>query len=156
MHELPKDVPGGGKAEEHVTIYAPVDEVWRAFTNIERWAEFCEVYDYARWLSGSPWTVGSTFQARMRWPVPITVTHVVMSAVPEHEIRWLVHAIGIVIERWIRFTDAHGHTEITSSAIFFGTSTQQLPAEISDLLPQYTHRFYTDFKAACERAHISA
>jgi hypothetical protein len=43
-------------------------------------------------------------------------------------------------------------TEISSTAIFFGMQTQQLPGEGGDLMQQFTRRFYTDFKAACEKS----
>jgi hypothetical protein len=156
VHQLPKDVVGGGKAEEHVTIAAPIGDVWRMFLDIERWHEYSKIYDFARWVTGTPWALGATFHARMNWPVQITVTHVVMAVDQEREIRWLVHAIGIVIERWIRFVDRGDETEIISSAIYFGVSTQQIPGEVSELLPQFTERYFSDFKAACEREYLAA
>ena len=151
MHQLPKDITGSGKTEVQLVIDAPLHHVWNLFTAIERWREYTDIYEFGRWLSADKWTVGSSFEARMLWPFPLTMRYVVMSVRPHQEVRWLVHAIGIVIERWTRFQAIGDQTEITSSAIFFGTSTQTIPGEISDLLPKYTVRFYEDFKAACER-----
>jgi len=151
VHQLPHDITGGDKSEVQLVIEAPVEHVWRMFTDIERWAGFTGIYDSVRWITPEPWAVGSYFEANLRWPVQLSVRHVVMNVRPRHEVRWLVHAIGIVIERWTRFRALGDQTEVTSSAIFFGNSTQELPGEVADLLRQYTVRFYEDFKAACER-----
>lgn len=150
MHELPREVQGGGKAEQHVSIAAPVDHVWRTFLEVDRWSEYSGVYEFVRWNTGSPWRVGSTFHARMQWPISLTVTHVIMTVDPEREVRWLVHAIGMVVERCIHFIPVGDSTEISSTAIFFGTQTQQLPGEVGELMQQFTRRFYNDLKAACE------
>jgi hypothetical protein len=121
------------------------------FSMIERWPQYTDIYEFGRWLTPDHWAVGSSFEARMLWPFPLTMRYVVMSVRPRQEVRWLVHAIGIVVERWTRFRAVGNFTEVMSSAIFFGTSTQALPGEVVDLLPQFTLRFYEDFKAACER-----
>lgn len=151
MHQLPHDITGGDKSEVQLVIDAPLEHVWRMFMDIERWADYTDIYSSVRWITPDPWTLGSYFEANMLWPVQLSVRHVVMNVRPRQEVRWLVHAIGIVIERWTRFRAVDDHTEITSSAIFFGNSTQALPGEVADLLRQNTVRFYEYFKAACER-----
>lgn len=152
MLELPKDVTGGGKAELLLQVHAPVETVWRIFTDIERWPQISGVYEEARWLSAEQWRTGAYFEARMVWPHPVTVKHVVMSCREEQEIRWLVHAIGIVIERVIHFRAVDdGSTEISTHAIYFGSSIEPLPGELEDLLPQFVERFYLDVKRACEQ-----
>lgn len=151
MLQLPSEAYGGGETELHLHVLAPVERVFSTFTDIERWPQISEVYKHVRWLADQPWRVGSDFETRMVWPLEVTVRHVVLRYEPPHEVRWLVHGIGIVIERWTRFIPYGENTELVTSAIFIGQPTERIPGEVGDLLPQYTRRFYEDVKAASEQ-----
>jgi hypothetical protein len=152
MLQIPKDITGGGETQFALLIHAPLQDVWRMFTDIERWPEYSNLYQLMRWTSRERWTVGSHFEGRLQWPIPLTVRHVIMNCRPKQEIRWLAHGIGIVIERWTHFQAKGEFTEITTSAIYVGKSTKKLPGEVGELLPKYTERLYNDFKLALERS----
>src|SRR5690349_16863089 len=107
---------GGGVKEREVAIRAPIEKVWRVFSEIERWSDVTDAIEYARWTSGHPWEVGATFEVRIRWPHPVTLSHVVMSYHPRTDMRFLIHAIGIVIERVIVMNEERGQTLLTTQA----------------------------------------
>ena len=151
MLEIPKDVTGGGKVDLDIEVAAPQEIVWRVFTDVERWPQYSDMYEFVRWQTSERWRLGTSFEGRMLWPFPLTMRYVIMDYRAPHEVRWLVHAIGIVIERWTRFIPLGANrTEIVTSAIFIGKSTEEIPGEVGDLLPQYTQRLYADFKRAAE------
>jgi hypothetical protein len=150
MHQIGKDITGAGKTELQLLITAPIDRVFRTLTDVEHWPDISDLYEFAHWTSRRPWEVGSTFEAKITWPFPLTLAYVVAAYRPQSEVRWLVHGIGAVIERWTRFSARGRQTEITSSALYFRTTTRELPHEVGDLLAQFTHRFYSGLKAACE------
>jgi len=151
LHQIGKDITGAGKAELQLTVTAPIDRVWAMLTDIERWPEYSSLYEWAHWTCGEPWAVGSMFEVRITWPFPLTLEHVVTNCSPQEEVRWLVHGSGVVIERWTRFSARGRETQITSSALYFGTATRELPGQVGDLLARFTQRFYAEFKTACER-----
>jgi hypothetical protein len=140
-----------GKTEVQVVVAAPIDRVWQALTDVERWPEYTRLLESSRWASGERWAFGSSLKAKITWPFPLTVTLVVTGFQPNAELRWVTHAIGMVIERWTRLTAQGSNTKIDSSAIYFAPSMPELPGELTDILPQFAERFFADFKSACER-----
>jgi hypothetical protein len=143
---------GGGVKEREVTIRAPIEKVWRVFSDVEQWPRVTDAIEYGRWTSGSPWSVGATFEVRIRWPHPVTLSHVVMSYRPHTEMRFLIHAIGIVIERLILLRQEQDQTVLTTQAAYIGVSTEPLPGDVGALIKQYDAKVFEDFKRACESA----
>jgi hypothetical protein len=143
---------GGGVKEREVTIHAPIEKVWRVFSEVEQWPRVTDAIEYGRWMSGSPWQVGSTFEVRIRWPHPVTLSHVVMSYRPLTDMRFLIHAIGVVIERLIVLRPERDQTVLTTQAAYIGSSTEPLPDDVGALIKQYDAKVFEDFKRACERA----
>jgi len=140
-----------GKTEVQLVVAAPVHRVWDMFTDIERWPDYTRLLESVDWISGERWALGSSIRATLRWPIRLTVTLVVTSYQPSAEVRWMTHALGMVIERWTRVA-AHGSgTKIDSSAIYFAPSMPELPGELSEVLPQIAERFFGDLRSACER-----
>lgn len=151
MHQIPQDITGVGRTEAQIIIAAPVDRVWNTLTQIERWPEYTPLVEYSRWTSTEHWVFGSTFRAKITWPLPLTFDFAVTSFQPKGELRWVSHGVGIVIERWTRI-QAHGkQTKITSSAIYFAPQVSVLPAHLGELLPEFSKRLFADFKSASER-----
>lgn len=152
MLQVPKEVAGGGMKEREVTIDAPVETVWRVFSDVESWSQVTEAIEYGRWTSEKPWQLGSTFEVRIQWPHPVKLSHVVMSYRPYSEMRFLIHAIGIVIERLIVMRAEGDHTLLTTQAAYIGTSIEPLPDDVGALIKQYDAKVFADFKRACENA----
>lgn len=142
---------GSGVKEREVTIHAGVEKVWRVFSDVERWPQVTDAIEYAHWTSASPWGVGSTFEVRIKWPFQVTLSHVVMSYRPMTEMRFLIHAIGVVIERLIIMRQEGDDTVLTAQAAYIGSSTEPLPGELGALVKQYDSKVFEDFKHACER-----
>jgi hypothetical protein len=150
MHQIAKDITGVGKTEVQLVVAAPVNRVWDTLIAVERWPEHTRLIASARWNSEEHWTFGSSFKAQITWPILLTCTFVVTGFKPTVELRWVTHAIGMVIERWTRVI-AHGNiTQIDSSAIYFAPSNPELPGELGEILPQVEGRFFGDLKCACE------
>jgi hypothetical protein len=141
---------GGGVKEREVRIHAPIDKVWRVFSEVERWPQVTDAIESSRWTSAPAWGVGSTFEVRIRWPHPVTLSHVVMSYHPATDMRFLIHAIGIVIERLIVFRQEGDSTALSTQAAYIGNSTEPLPGEVGNLIKQYDAKVFEDFKRACE------
>lgn len=152
MHQIAKDITGVGKTEVHLAVAAPLRHVWDALVRIEEWPEFTELVESVRWSSAEPWALGSSFQAKITWPLPLSCTLVVTSFQPISDVRWMTLVMGIVIERWTRIVP-HGHTtSLDSTTVYFAPSNPGLPLELGDLLPQFELRFFADLKHACESA----
>jgi hypothetical protein len=150
--QVPKEVAGGGIKEREVFIDAPVETVWRVFSDVQAWSQVTDAIEYGRWTSENPWQVGSTFEVRIQWPHPVKLSHVVMSYRPYSEMRFLIHALGIVIERLIVMRPEHGRTLLTTQVAYIGTSIEPLPDEVGALVKQYDAKVFQDFKRACESA----
>lgn len=150
MLQVPKEVAGSGMKEREIVIDAPVERVWRVFSEIEDWSLVTDAIEYGRWTSEKPWQVGSTFEVRIRWPHPVKLSHVVMSYRPCSEMRFLIHALGIVIERLILIRAEGDQTLLTTQAAYIGTSIEPLPDEVGALVKQYDAKVFADFKRACE------
>ena len=150
MLQVPKDVAGSGVKEREVAIRAPIEKVWRVFSEVEQWPQVTDAIEYGHWTSPTPWQLGATFEVGIRWPHPTRVNHVVMSYRPYSEMRFLIHAIGIVIERLITLREEGDHVILITHAAYIGTSTEQLPADVGALIKQYDAKVFADFKHACE------
>jgi hypothetical protein len=149
--QVPKEMLGSGVKEREVTIHASVEKVWRVFSEVEKWPQVTDAIEYGRWTSSPPWGVGSTFEVRIKWPHPVTLSHVVMSYRPMTEMRFLIHAIGVVIERLIVMRQEGNDTILSTQAAYIGSSTEPLPGEVGALIKQYDAKVFEDFKRACER-----
>lgn len=150
MLQVPKDVAGSGVKEREVVIRAPIEKVWRVFSEVEEWPKVTDAISYGHWTSEKPWHLGATFEVGIHWPHPARINHVVMSYRSYSEMRFLIHAIGIVVERLITFQDAGDHVVLTTQAAYVGTSTEQLPADVGALIKEYDAKVFEDFKRACE------
>src|SRR6478672_3722898 len=128
--QVPKEVAGSGIKEREIVIDAPVEKVWRVFSDVEEWSLVTDAIEYGRWTSEQPWQVGSTFEVRIRWPHPVKLSHVVMSYRPRSEMRFLIHALGIVIERLILMRAEGDQTFLITQAAYIGTSIEPLPDEV--------------------------
>jgi hypothetical protein len=142
---------GSGVKEREVLIHAPVEKVWHVFSEVEEWSRVTDAIEYGRWTSGHPWEVGATFEVRIRWPHPVTLSHVVISYHPTTDMRFLIHAIGIVIERLIVLSEELDQTLLTTQAAFIGDSIEPLPDDVGALIKQYDAKVFEDFKRACEQ-----
>jgi hypothetical protein len=150
--QVPKEMLGSGVKEREVTIRAPIERVWSVFSEVEDWPHVTDAIEYGRWTSPAPWDVGSTFEVRIRWPHPVTLSHVVMSYRPTTEMRFLIHALGIVIERLIVLSQDQDQTLLVTHAAYIGNSIEPLPDDVGELIKQYDAKVFEDFKRACERA----
>lgn len=151
MHQLARDITGVGKTELQLVIAAPVDRVWEIWTDVERWPEYTSLIESAYWTSEEPWSFGSTFNAQIKSPFALTFKFVVTGFEPRSEVRWFSFSAGVVVERWTRFATRGSGTSIISSVIYFAPTTPEVPEHLSELIPQFSERFYADLKSACER-----
>jgi hypothetical protein len=151
MHQIAKDIAGVGRTETQLIVAAPVDRVWDTLTDFERWPECTSLVESLHWTSEEHWVFGSTFKAKITWPLPLTFSFAVTGFQPKAELRWLTHGMGIVIERWTRIEPIGRDTKIHSSALFFASYASELPQHLSELLPRFSERLFADFKSACER-----
>jgi hypothetical protein len=143
---------GSGMKEREVAIHASIEKVWQVFSEVERWPQVTDAIAYGRWTSPMPWQLGATFEVGIQWPHPVRLSHVVMSYRPYAEMRFLIHAIGIVVERLILMREEDDHVVLTTQAAYIGTSTEQLPDDVGALIKQYDAKVFEDFKRACENA----
>jgi hypothetical protein len=150
--QVPKDVAGSGVKEREVIIRASLEKVWQVFSEVERWPKVTDAIEFAHWTSPRPWLPGATFEVGIHWPHPVRLSHVVMSYRPYSEMRFLIHAIGVVVERLIVLREEGDHILLTTQAAYIGTSTEQLPNEVGALIKEYDAKVFDDFKRACETA----
>lgn len=139
-------------ASSEFAVYsrAPRALVWSVFAQIEEWHKWGASYGEVRWTLGTPWAKGSHFVTELLYPVRVNVEHTVLICTPEEMVNWVVHAVGVTIERLILFQDTPVGTEIKTSSLITGTPNMELGGDLGELLDQFTKRWYQELAAYCD------
>jgi hypothetical protein len=132
-----------------VEIAAPVAEVWREFSNINR-LDGKGTYHGAAWVAGEAWQKGSRLRIDMVRPFPIPVAAVVSNCNPPYNVELLNHCIGLTTTEWVRFDPVAGGTIARMIVEVVGKSWVLPDGTIHDLVPKLLKESMDALREACE------
>ena len=132
-----------------VEIAAPVHDVWREFSNINR-LDGKGTYRHTAWVSGAPWQKGSRLRIEMVRPFPITVSALVSNCTPPHHAELLNHCIGLTTTQSVRFdaTPTGTHARVVVEVI--GKSWLLPEGAVHSLVPKLLKESMDALRTACE------
>ena len=127
---------------------------WKVFTDWGRWPRFSDVYGEIRWLSGTPWKVGSRLRIELVRPVTATVDHVITVCSPPECVAWIDHALGDTMEQWVVFEAlTGGGTRVRTWAEVAGPTTEVDGHPVAELLRDFIESWYSRFCEDCDCVH---
>ena len=114
--------------QESIKIDASIEEVWRVFSQLERWREWNPVYTNVTQLTGEPWLVGSTFGFTVKpWWSTTNVKATIVESSPPERVVWAVQQLGVWGEHTCRFEQQGEGTLAVSHEIFGGPMRFLMP-----------------------------
>ena len=94
------------EVKESAHVEASPDDVWRAFTRIERWATWSGAWIEAAVPSGDPWRVGGRLRLVVKpWWTPIVMEAAVAEIDPPRAAIWVSNAGGIARQTTVHFDE---------------------------------------------------
>ena len=94
------------EVKESAHVEAPPDDVWRAFTRIERWAAWGGSWIEASAPSGDPWHVGGRLRLVVKpWWQPIVLDAAVAEVDPPRAAIWVSDSGGVARQTTVHFDD---------------------------------------------------
>ena len=114
--------------QESTLISASPEEVWRVFSQLERWPLWNPVCRRARHLTGPPWRKGSTLEITLKpWWLALTFRPTVLESSPPERVLWLGRGGGVYGQHTFTFEAEGEGTRATSYEVFSGTMLWAMP-----------------------------
>ncbi len=136
-----------------LSIAAPPDSVWRVFSDVARWTEWCGVCLRAEVEEGFDWRIGQKISLRLRMAgvgVPFNVG--ITESEPGHRIAWASTKFTVTAVRTFTFVEDASGTTVTDHKLF---TSPVLPLWLfypRPLIRRMTESMLADLKAECERS----
>jgi hypothetical protein len=138
--------------EFQVVINCPLETVFSIYTDIDRWRER-NLFGDIRWVQGEPWQSESRLRIETRHPIRATIDQVVQKFVPNENITYISHVLGITCETRVVFIPAGpSQTAITVGMHLVGTVSRALGFAIEPAIEKATKGFFEDLRKECETA----
>src|SRR6266404_6235482 len=85
------------KLEYSTTAQCNPESVWQAFTEVEQWPEWSQLFSKASWIEGEPWQLGSKLLLEVSQPTA-KVKATVSDVTAPSRATWTGHVMGVTIE----------------------------------------------------------
>lgn len=113
------------KLEHSTFAKCPVESVWQAFTEVERWPEWSKLFAKATWIGGPPWEKDSVLLLEVAQP-PAKVRAEVAEAAAPNRASWKGNVMGVTIKHDFNFaaqpdgnTKMQSYIDLSGPAAFF-------------------------------------
>ena len=94
------------EVKESAHVEAPPDDVWRAFTRVERWAHWGGAWIKAEAPAGDPWRVGGRLRLVVKpWWTPIAMEAAVAEIDSPRTAIWVSNAGGVARQTTVHFDE---------------------------------------------------
>lgn len=139
------------KLEYSTTAQCNPESVWQAFTEVEQWPEWSQLFSKASWIEGKPWQLGSKLLLEVSQPsakVKATVSEV---AAPR-QATWTGHVMGVTIEHRFEFIgQPDGSTLMQSSIDLSGPATFFINSDMQKKGLEMFSQWFDAMKAQAEK-----
>jgi hypothetical protein len=138
--------------EFQVVINCPLETVFSVYVDIDRWRNR-NLFGDIRWVQGEPWQPQSRLRIETLRPLRATIDQVVQKFVPNENITYISHVLGITCETSVVFVSAGPkQTAITVAMHLVGTVSRALGFAIEPTIEKATKGFFEDLRKQCEAA----
>jgi hypothetical protein len=109
---------------QHSTVAkCNVESVWQAFTEVERWPEWSNLFCRATWIGGAPWEKDSALLLELAQPAA-KLRAEVAEIVPPNRVIWKGTVMGVTFKHNFSFIQqADGSTQMQSDIDLSGPAT---------------------------------
>ncbi|HEY7351345.1 MAG TPA: hypothetical protein VH596_01140 [Terriglobales bacterium] len=129
---------------------------WQIFTDWRNWHRISNRYESIKW-NGTPWVAGSRIQVQILRPVKAKVDRVITMCTPGHSIAWINHVLGYSMEQWLLFDPLlEGGSRISTWLEFTGPSVKIEGRTVREVIKEYLHEWYANFRDTCDLAALHA
>jgi hypothetical protein len=104
------------KLEYSTTAQCNTESVWQAFTEIDQWPEWSQLFSKASWVEGEPWKLGSKLLLEVSQPTAKVKATVSEVAAPR-QATWMGHVMGVTIEHRFEFIAQPDQSTLMQSKI---------------------------------------
>ncbi|MCU1285492.1 MAG: hypothetical protein JWO13_1842 [Acidobacteriales bacterium] len=104
------------KLDYSTTAKCGVESVWQAFSEVERWPEWSNLFSGATWIEGEPWARGSKLLLEVAQPSAKVKAAVSEVAAPQQAI-WTGSVMGVTITHSFKFIPQADETTLMQSNI---------------------------------------
>ncbi len=121
---MPKPRKPLAVVESRIEIHASPEVLWTCFTDLGKWMHWFPALVEARWVAGTPWTLGAQFRQSVRYGFPLgqlTLVAVVSEISPAPYVAWEGKMAGVEVTYGYRFDATANGTEVLSRCEFYGT-----------------------------------
>ena len=109
------------KIKQKIFIHAPVENVWKAFTTLEKWPGMNPYYKYAKHISGYPWKVNSRFEFLSDYGlIKSKAKPIILKSNPPYFVEWIGTKPFIKGKHSFTFRKIKNGTEVTNYEEFTG------------------------------------
>src|SRR4051812_48188695 len=102
------------KLDYSTTAQCSIESVWQAFSEVERWPEWSNLFAKATWIEGNPWTRGSKLLLEVAQPSS-KVKAVVSEVTAPDQATWTGHVMGVTIQHRFAFVAQEGGSTLMQS-----------------------------------------
>jgi hypothetical protein len=142
------------RAEYNAITLADSSLAWKVFSDHRRWNKFVDAYGAIRWVSGTPWAVGSRLQIELAWPVRMPVNRVITMCRPNESVAWIDHARGSTVEEWVVFEPQQdGGTHVRTWAMIIGSRPVVGGEPFVQFVQNFLKLWFDGFCKECDRLH---
>ncbi len=140
------------KFGHEIVTHASPELAWDVFSNWRRWHTFSNVYGSLEWTQGRPWAEGSHLRIEIVRPMHLFIDHVITFCEPASKVGWIDNAFGVVLEQWVTFQKTvNGLTRVTVAGEVVGGESINIGNKTAmELLQQFTHGWYENFRTVCD------
>jgi Polyketide cyclase / dehydrase and lipid transport len=138
------------KLEYSTTAQCKPESVWQAFTEVDRWPEWSDLFAKASWVEGDPWQLGSKLLLEVGQPAAKVKATVSESAAPNRA-TWSGNVMGVTIEHRFEFLPEPEGTLMQSKIELSGPATFFINGDMQKKGLEMFSNWFDSMKAQAEK-----
>jgi hypothetical protein len=127
---------------------------WKIFSDHRNWTKFIDAYASIRWISGTPWAVGSRLRIDLARPLRMPISRVITMCRPAESVAWIDHARGSTVEEWVVFEpQPDSGTYVRTWAMIIGSRPKVAGEPFIHFVQNFLKLWFDGFCKECDRLY---